>query len=196
MANLPEKGTFKVRSVGPVKTGTSNSTGRDWTIYPLQFEGDEQWYDCFWNENTPPKEGQELTGEKYYEQKGQYETYGFRMPRGGGGRSYNPAAAFANSYQTATQIVHNWLSLDKENYEKWKKAIPEGTDPFVYYLDTIQKVATVAKESVDKLSKGGEATKSNTQAAPTPPPAPANNKPINAEDYPEDDDEEIDLGGL
>ena len=199
MAELPEKGTFKIRSVGPIKTGTSNATGKDWTIYPLQFEGDEQWYDAFWNETTPPKEGQELEGEKYYEQKGKYETYGFRVKREGGGRSYNPAAAFANSYQTATQIVDNWLSLAPENYEKWKGSIPEGTDPFVYYLETIEKVATVAKQTVDKLSKGGEVTKNSSQPAPSQPAAPAApaaGETISAEDYPEDDEEEIDLGGL
>ena len=190
MANLPEQGTFKLRSIGPVKSGVSASTGREWTIYPLQFEGDEQWYDAFWNDSTPPKEGQELEGEKFYEQKGKYETYGFRMKRAGGGRSFNPAAAYANSYQTAAAIVDNWLSFNQKNYDKWEKDIPSGVDPFVHYLDTIEKVASVVKQTVDKLSKGGQATASSSQPAPTPPAAPAS-QPIAA-----DDEEEIDLGGL
>lgn len=195
MADAPVKGKFKIAVIGKPKKGTSKSTGKPYTIHELQFEQDPNWYSTFWNRDTEPVVGEELEGTKSWDDSYQEGNWKFEMERQGfKGGSFNPASANATIYAAAANIAHNWLSIDPENYKKWLAAKPEGTDPFVYYIDTIGKIAGAGKEAVTKMGAAPKAPESQeNSSAPKEPSAPS--QPINSVS-PLPGNDEIDLDSL
>jgi hypothetical protein len=194
MANEPTKGKFKIAIIGKPKTGTSKSTGKPYTIHEFQFEGDPNWYSTFWSDSAAPQVGQELEGTKSWDDSYGEGNWKFELERKGGNNGqFNPAGANATIYAAAANIVHNWLSVKPENYDKWLGAKPENADGFAYYIETIEKVAKVGKEAVTKMGAAPKAPESVESS--TPPRAPAAEQPINSvSPLPEED--EVDLSAM
>lgn len=185
MANLPEKGTFKVQTIGPKKEGTSKK-GNAWRTYDLQFEGDPQWYNTFWTLKEDPEEGQELNGTKSYD--GDYDQYKFEIERQGGKGQWNPAAANATVMLASVEIVNGFLALGN-HYELWEKGDVSLKEKFTKYVATVEAASRQIKERVvsmgsitpeqqtaeKKAQKGGD-------PGPTPPPElddiPADEEPV------------------
>ena len=165
---LPEEGKFTVQSIGPVKNGTSKSTGRPYKIYSLQFQGDPQWYDTFWSRDDEPKDGMELEGTKSYD--GKYDSYQFQISRAGGKANFNPAAAQAAVIGASVAVINGFLAIPK-HYELWAANKSEELKPlFEKYMQTIETVSKRMKTMTVGLgSIQGEAQKSETTSA-----APAN----------------------
>ena len=119
MASLPEKGTFKIATIGPKKEiPKKDKPNEHWTSYSLQFEGDSNWYDTFWTKPEEPTVGMEITGTK-----DEHEKFGlqFAMERQGGRSNYNPANAQATVMLAAVELVNGFLAIG-DHYELWEKA--------------------------------------------------------------------------
>lgn len=173
MADLPEKGTFKIETVGPKKEGTSKK-GNPYRTYDLQFEGDSTWYNTFWTKKEDPEVGMELKGTKSYNDN--YDNYSFEIEREGGKSNWNPAGANATVMLASVEVVNGFLSIG-DHYDLWDKGAPELKAKFDKYLATIDSVAPRIKEKVVGMGslapeqKTAEKKSSGTgDPGPTPPP--------------------------
>ncbi len=174
MADLPEKGTFKIQTIGPKKEGTSKK-GNPYRTFDLQFEGDPQWYNCFWTLKEDPTEGQELTGQKSYDSN--YDSYKFEIDRPGGKANWNPAAANATVILASVEIVNGFLALGN-HYELWEKGDIALKAKFEKYVATVSAASTQIKDKVVSMgSLSPEEKKPDTKKpatsgdpGPTPPP--------------------------
>lgn len=172
MSDLPKKGTFKIQTIGPMKTGTAKS-GNKWRTFELQFEGDPQWYNTFWTPKEDPAEGKELTGEKSYDEN--YSSYKFEIDRQRGKNNWNPAAANATVMMAAAEVVNGFLRLGN-HYELWEKGDEKLKPKFEKYVSTVVAASDTMKEKV--VSMGGLAPEQKTaekksgdgDPGPTPPP--------------------------
>ncbi len=185
--NLPEKGTFKIQTIGPRKDGT-NAKGNPYVIYDLQFEGDATWYNTFWSSKEDPIVGTELKGEKGYNQK--YDSYQFQIEREGGKGNWNPAGAQSTIVLASVTIVNGFLSIPG-NYEAWEKGSPELKPKFDKYVETVRSASVRLKEmavsmgavqSEQQIASKNE-PKGTGDPGPTPPPDipgwPEGEEPVN-----------------
>lgn len=171
----PEKGTFKIATVGPKKEGTSKKTGKPYRTYDIQFENDPQWYNTFWTLEKDPEEGMELSGTKSY--NSDYDNYAFEINRPGGKGNWNPAAANATVMLASVEIVNGFLSIGN-HYELWEKGDVSLKEKFSKYMATVEAASKQIREKVIGMgSLNVEQKKSETPAAktsgdpgPTPPP--------------------------
>ncbi len=147
MANLPEKGTFKIQTIGPKKEiPKKDKPSEHWTTYSLQFEGDAQWYDTLWNKPEDPQTGMEVTGEKT-----EHDRFGLQFKpeyKGGGNRAnFNPAAAQATVMGASVAVVNGFLSLPG-HFELWDKNDPSVKAKLDKYLASVESVSKRLKEAV------------------------------------------------
>lgn len=170
---LPEKGTFKIQTIGPMKSGTSKK-GNPWRTFDLQFEGDPQWYGTFWTPKEEPETGKELSGTKSFDSE--YNSYKFEIDRAGGKMNWNPAAAQATVMSASVQLVAGFLAIPG-HYEKWLKDDPELKKLFSKYIETVNVISKRVKEmvigmgSINAESKTVEKKPVNQgDPGPTPPP--------------------------
>lgn len=174
----------KIESVGPVTRGTSKASGKPYTIYDLQFEGDTTWYSTFWSRDDEPKAGMELEGETEFNDK--FDKWNFKVG-GGFKKTYNPAAANAAVFNAAVAAVNGYLSLDN-HFDQWKKQRKEKEHPFNQYMDTVSKAAEILKEKVIGLGSMNE--------TPAPKQPDNNDGDPGPQEPPNTDEEEIDLGPI
>lgn len=181
----PEKGTFKIETIGPMKSGTSKK-GNKWRTFQLQFEGDAQWYDTFWTKDTDPEVGGELTGTKSYD--GDYDQYKFEIERQGGKSNWNPAAANATVMLASVEIVNGFLQLG-DHYELWEKGDEKLKPKFDKYVATVVAASTRIKEQTvgmgslnPEQKKAEKKSRGDGDPGPTPPPdideIPADEEPV------------------
>ncbi len=146
MASLPEKGTFKITTIGPKKEiPKKDNPNEHWTSYSLQFEGDVDWYDTFWTKKEDPEVGMEITGEK-----DEHEKFGlqFKMERQGGGRgNYNPANAQATVMLASVELVNGFLSVG-DHYELWEKGDTSLKPKLEKYVASVVSVSNRVKDAV------------------------------------------------
>lgn len=170
----PEKGKFKIATVGPKKEGTSKK-GNPYRTYELQFEGDVQWYNTFWTLKEDPVEGMELSGTKSYNDK--YDNYSFEIDRPGGKSNWNPAAANATVMLASVEIVNGFLSLGN-HYELWEKGDVALKEKFQKYVATVEAASKQVREKVlgmaplnaEQKTSEKPAKSSSGDPGPTPPP--------------------------
>jgi len=187
------EGKYKIETVGPVKTGTSKKTGKAYKTFDLQFEGDPQWYNCFWTRPEDPKIGQELDGKKEFNKD--FDSHQFNMGFAGNKANWNPAGANATVFAAAVAVVNGFLGLDGAHLDKWQKERKEGQTAIAHYLETVTSVADDIKQRVAKMG-GDVQTAAKTAAAP---PKGGDPGPVSPgeEDWPDKDgEEEVDLGGM
>lgn len=170
---LPDTGTFKIETIGPIKEGVSKK-GNAWKVYQIQFEGDPQWYGTFWTLKEDPEEGKELTGTKSYDND--YDQYKFEIERQGGKSNWNPAGANATVMLASVEIVNGFLAIG-DHYELWEKGDKTLKAKFDKYLATVVAVIprlkeqTISMGSLKSEEKTGESSSSNdSDPGPTPPP--------------------------
>lgn len=172
--SLPETGTFKIASVGPVKTGNSKKTGKPWRVFSLQFEGDPQWYDTFWTVDGEASVGQELKGTKSFD--GEFDSYKFEIERQGGKGNWNPAAANASVMIATAQVISGFLALPG-HYELWVEGSEKLKPLFQRYIATLEAASKQIKEKVigmgslapeEKVAE--KSTANSGDPGPTPPP--------------------------
>lgn len=148
MADLPETGTFKIQTVGPMKSGTSKK-GNPYKTFDLQLEGDPGWYNTFWTPKEDPQVGMELKGTKSYDEK--FNSYKFEIDRAGGKPNWNPAAAQATVVVAASQVVAGFLAVP-EHQKLWASTVPEDGEKckklFDKYMTTVDVVAKRVREMV------------------------------------------------
>lgn len=192
-AKTIEEGKYKVQTVGPVKTGTAKSSGKPFKTFDLQFEGDANWYNCFWVRDTDPTVGEELEGSKQSD-----DQFGlkFAMKFAGGNRAnWNPAGANAAVMQAAVAVVNGFLGLKGEHLTEWEKKRKKGQTAVEQYLETVKAIAGELKQEVVKLGGTNETqTGAKTTAGPQPSgdPGPL---PPGEEDWTEEE-EQVDLGPM
>lgn len=187
MAELPEKGTFKIKMVGPHKSiPNKKDQNNPWHSWTLQFEGDNNWYETFWLEKADPVEGQELAGTKSYDEK--WNTYKFEIDRQGGKSNWNPAAAQATVMLASVELVNGFLAIPG-NYEKWQKDDKDLKKEFDKYILTANVVSKRLKDMV--VGMGAMQTEQKTaekkaadsgDPGPTPPPEGEEDWPTNEEE--------------
>jgi len=157
----PQKGSFKIQVVGPKKDiPNKKDPNRPWTSWDLQFEGDPNWYNTFWLEKETPVVGQELSGTKLQDEKWGPK---FEVERQGGKQNWNPAGANATIMLAASNLVGQYLLMDSEHFELWKKKRKAGQTPMDHYLTTVVATAKLLKQEV--VGMGG--TNQETPAAGT-----------------------------
>ena len=173
MADLPAKGTFKIQTIGPRKDGT-NAKGNPYAIYDLQFDGDPTWYNTFWPSKEAPAVGNELKGEKSYNDK--FNSYQFKIEREGGRSNWNPAGAQSTIILASVTVVNGFLSIPG-NYEAWEKGAPELKAKFEKYVKTVESASTKLKELAVSMGSiqaeqpvASSQPKGTGDPGPTPPP--------------------------
>lgn len=174
----PEKGTFKIQTIGPKKEGTSKK-GNAYKTYDLQFGGDANWYNTFWTKKEDPENGMELSGTKTYDEK--FNSYKFEMEWGGGKNNWNPAAAQATVMSGAVALVAGFLAIPA-NYDLWTSDKPEDAkklkllfDKYVLTIETVSKRLKEAVVSMGSLTPEQKTIEKSASAnsgdpGPTPPP--------------------------
>lgn len=187
-----DDGKFKIQSVGPVKTGVAKNSGKPWKVYSLQFEGDGQWYDCFWTSKEDPAVGAELSGKKEYDDE--YNSYKFNMGFAGAKANWNPSGANATVLCAAVNLVHDFLTLDPSYLKEWQAKKGEKQSPSAYYVQTVVAIAKELKTEVagmggDAVQKGStnESSKGDGDPGPTAP---------GVENWTEEGEENVDLGPM
>lgn len=189
---LPEKGTFKIATIGPKKEiPKKDNKNEHWTTWSLQFEQDPNWYDTFWVLDNDPEVGQELTGEKT-----EHEKFGlqFAIDRPGGGkRNWNPAGAQSTIVLASVEIVNGFLSLGN-HYELWEKGDATLKEKFKKYVATVEVASKQLKEvalgvgSINAEEKVADKPAQNKASEPAPSTPPA------IEGWPENNgEEEVDV---
>ncbi len=195
MSDLPERGTFKVQTVGPPKTiPNKKDPNKPWKSWSLQFEGDVNWYDTFWLEKDDPVVGQEMAGTKSYDEK--WNTYKFELERQGGKANWNPAGAQATVMLAAVELVNGFLAIPG-NYEKWQKDDKELKKEFDKYILTAQVVSGRIKDMVVGMGAMQAEQKTAGKRATPPPrddgdPGPAA-PPPGEEDWVTGEEEEVEV---
>lgn len=166
-AKTIEEGKFKVATVGPVKEGTAKSSGKAFKTYDLQFDSDQNWYNCYWVRDTAPVVGEELEGTKQEDDQFgmQFKT---KWAGAGNKANWNPAGANAAVFQATATIVQGFLSLKPEHLAEWEKKRPAGISAADHYLQTVIAMAPAVKQEVIKMGGNDVQTASQTS---TPPPA-------------------------
>lgn len=183
MSDLPQKGTFKIATVGPKKDIPKKDNPHEfWSSYSLQFQGDPNWYDTFWTAKETPTEGLELTGTK-----SEHEKFGlqFSVDRPNSKSNWNPAGAQASVVGAAVDVVNGFLSLGN-NYELWKTNDKEVKVLFNKYMATVESAAKQVKEivvSLGKLNPEQKVADTTSTVAKSP------NNPPEIEGWPEDEHE-------
>jgi len=180
----------KIQTVGPSKNiPNKKDPNKPWTSWSLQFEGDANWYDTFWLAKELPEVGQELSGEKKYDEKWGYK---FEVERQGGKANWNPAAAQATVMSAAAAVVSGFLNIPP-HYKLWASSVEEDAKQlkplFDKYLITVETVAKRLKESVASMGSINAEEKSATKTSsgsgdpgPTPPPGAPGKWPPEEED--------------
>lgn len=184
--SLPEKGTFKIQTLGPKKDiPNKKDENHPWRSWSLQFEGDPNWYDTFWLAKEDPTVGQELTGTKSEDPKFGLK---FETERQGGGKSnWNPAGAQSTIMHAAATVVQGFLSIGN-NYELWEGNDPKVKENFAKYVNTVASVADTLKEKVVAMGALSQETKvAEKKSASSDEPAPGT--PPEIPGWPEDEEE-------
>lgn len=175
MAQLPEKGTFKIATIGPKKEiPKKDKPNEHWLSYSLQFEGDANWYDTFWTKPEEPAVGMEISGEK-----DEHEKFGlqFKMDRQPGGKgNWNPAAAQSTVMLASVEVVNGFLAIG-DHYALWDKGDAALKPKFDKYLATVESVSGRVKDMVVNMGSlqkeekvADKPASSNGDPGPTPPP--------------------------
>lgn len=175
MAQLPEKGTFKIATIGPKKEiPKKDNPNEHWLSYSLQFEGDANWYDTFWTKKEDPAVGMELSGTK-----DEHEKFGlqFAMDRQPGGKgNLNPAAAQATVLMASVELVNGFLQIG-DHYELWEQGDIKLKAKLEKYLASVESVAGRVKDMVVNMGSlqkeekvANKPAASNGDPGPTPPP--------------------------
>lgn len=165
-----QKGTFTIANVGVPPETVTTKYGQ-MVKYKVQFDGDPSWYEIMQKQETDaPKQGDQLTGEKYEDPK-----WGMKFKKEnksggfGGGRGYSKGAIWSNAVQTAATVVGEYVKANP-NAQKDINSIDD-------YLNRIEAVAPKMKEMVDRLtgadtSSSNDNNDTNTEAGESPAPAP------------------------
>ena len=176
MASLPEKGTFKIATVGPkTERPKKDNPNEHWTSYSLQLEGDPNWYDTFWTKKEEPTVGMELSGTKE-----EHEKFGLQLKLdwegNGGKRNFNPAAAQATVMLASIELVNGFLAVG-DHYELWEKGDIALKAKLDKYVESVVSVSNRVKEAVVNMGSlqkeekvADKVSKPSGDPGPTPPP--------------------------
>lgn len=195
MADLIEEGKFKILTVGPVKEGIAKSSGKPFKTFDLQFDGDENWYNCYWVRDTDPKQGEELDGRKEKDEKFGLQ---FKLKFGAGNKAnWNPAGANAAVFQAAVAIVNGFLGLKPEHLADWEKKRLAGQTAVDQYLETVRAIASGVKSDVIKMG-GSDAQVQTATHTSTAPPSDGDPGPVppGIDNFGDTGDEEVELGPM